>query len=173
MLKNTMKEDKIHFFSHKTHTSLELPVGWEESSESETSVTYAYSLDEAQDTVDFTRSPSGQNPDPILAVQIFALPHPDHSASEKAATAFLNQRQSLITLIQRDTKHIDGYNAVSMIFTALDADYPGESYQHHCFVTVDNVLFSFSAACPASIQSLFAPVFDEALDSIRFIFFSK
>lgn len=148
-------------------------MGWEESSESDTSVTYAYSLDEVQDTGDFTRSSFEQNSDPILAVQIFALPCPDYSASEKAATVFQNQRQRQITLIQRYTKHIDGYNAVAMIFTARDTDYPGESYQHHCFVTVDNVLLSFSAACPASIQSLFAPVFDEALDSIRFIFFSK
>lgn len=168
-----MKEQKIHFYSHRTHTSVELPAGWEEAAESDALVIYKCCLDEMPEAEGLSTYSSGKYPDPILAIQIFALASPTADANEKAAAAFLRQRQDRIDVIRKDQQPVDSYDALTLYFTARDADYPGDSYQIQCFITADNVLFSFTAACPTAYRSLFAPVFDDALKSIRFIFYRK
>lgn len=166
-----MTRQYIHFFSRVTHVSLELPVMWEEAAETEMSVIYTLRLEDLPEYEGYTISSVNRPRDPIFAIQLIALKNPEAGELTKIADAFLHQKQEQLSVINRYTQLVDGYDAVVITFNSDNQGQTGRNYELQSFIIIDDVLFSISAVAPELMQPVFTKDFDNALRSIRFIFF--
>lgn len=166
-----MTRKYIHFFSHVTHVSLELPVMWEEAAETERSVIYTLSLEDLPEYEGHAIPSVNRPQDPIFAIQLIALKNPEAGELANIADAFLHQKRERISVINRDTQPVDGYDAIVITFNSDNPGQSGRNYELQSFIIIDDVLFSISAVAPEFMQPVFAKDFDNALRSIRFIFF--
>ncbi|MFN5365112.1 MAG: hypothetical protein ACK5CH_06830 [Bacteroidota bacterium] len=166
-----MRKQYIHFFSYVSHVSLELPVIWQESTETETSVIYTFSLENLPEYEGYTIPSVNKPRDPIFAIQLIALKNPEAGELANIADAFLHQKRERISVINRNTQLVDGYDAIVISFNSDNQEQTGRNYELQSFIIIDDVLFSISAVAPEFMQPVFAKDFDNALKSIRFIFF--
>ncbi|MDV3350211.1 hypothetical protein D0962_27640 [Leptolyngbyaceae cyanobacterium CCMR0082] len=159
--------DVLHFFSHQTHVSLELPVGWEEFSEDAHNVVYYYEIyDEDEDEDDFSKNPR-------LIIQLFPSPSTNIDNLRQASESVVTVPRKNFELISHQEEIIDQYPGLTDVFRYFDEDFGALAVRYQSFILVDNVLFSFAGACLAQHEDELLPMFRNALESIRFIFMTQ
>ena len=159
-------EDVLHFFSHQTHVSLELPVGWEELSEDQHRATYYYEIfDEDEDEAQ-------QALNPRFLVSLFPAGGTEVERLNQASQAMLAEQKQQFSHLSHADVEIDGYPAVTDVFSYFFDELDTQLVQNQTFVLVDDVLFSFTGNAPDEYQEAFLKMNDDALSAARFIFIS-
>lgn len=153
--------ENMHFYNKTTRVSLELPIGWEEFREGKNSVTYLYELDEDEED---------KSADPKIIIALFPAGKPDLSILETSSTSLLVAQKNILEKISHAKREVDEYPALEDIFSYTDPELGGDIYQHNVFVLIDDVLYNFSMLCPLHMKDEYAPSFEGAIRSIRFIF---
>lgn len=161
--------DRIHFFSHATGVSLELPVGFTEGDETATGVVYA---DHDDDTAT----------DRALVIVTVAGPGVP-GAERKAMEAMAGAAD---TVVGTDVREIDD-ESVALAELRYRSGLPGRSDAADGGAAVDGVLIAadvavtfaavvfagalvtITAVTPWADRERFTPAFADAIDSCRFI----
>ena len=156
--------ETLHFFSHESRVSLELPVGWEELSEAEHQVIYSYEIaDEGEEAGSWLSNPR-------FMIKLFPARSREVEALERASASHLKANSEQLHQIRHDKAEVDGHSGILDIFTCKDAESGQMVTQLQAFVLIDNVLFSFTGITQKEHQDAFIPTFEDALRSARFIF---
>lgn len=153
--------DYVHFFSHETKVSLELPIEWEEEEENEGMATYAYGVDEDEE-------PEYEYP-PRLMVKTIGIPSGQPDAYRKLAQQMIDMPARDKKIVSRDTQEIDGHEGTVDVFSYYLDDAGGLVTQYQVFVQISNVIFSITGMVEDKHGEELLPVFGAAAKSIRFI----
>ncbi len=159
-----------HFFSNKTHVSLELPFGWELQEEIKNSATYTLEFDEDLEEDELKNADGLRFFNPIWSIDLFAMSNSDSSNIEKAAQAVLEKQLEAQQLLTKRYDFIDQHPSITIVLKYKDPDYGGLVGRHQSFVLVDDVLYSFNGCMPLELFEEGGVLFEDALKSVRFIF---
>ena len=147
----------IHFFSWETRISVELPVGFEEELEDPENhcAIYADDLDELDER--------GAR----IMAKMTAVPGdlPEAYLSIAEASAGIGSR----TLEHREECLVDGAPAVRQVFSYHDEESSLDVFRHETFAQMANVVFSLTCLAPMNRSTTYAPAFDHASCTARFI----
>lgn len=154
---------KLHFFSYETKVSLELPVGWEELEEDIGLAIYGDELDDEAEEVEIGKL------DPKLTLKTFAISTSEPEAFKKIADQTLNVPKKNQQVLQRKIREVDSYPASVDLFTYEDEEIGGAIAQYQVFVQIADVICSITGIVDLQDQEEYFPVFEEAVQSIRFI----
>ncbi|MBS3941454.1 MAG: hypothetical protein KG028_10885 [Actinobacteria bacterium] len=148
---------RIHFFSWHTKVSLELPVGFEEASESPevNAAMYADDLDEDD--------PLGGR----VLVRASAVPDGDETAWQRLAdeSAGLPGRE---TVWRRDLE-VDGLDVRMQLLRYAQDDIDVEVVRLEAFAQAADVVFSITGLAPADRQDEYVPGYEHAVTTARFV----
>lgn len=156
--------EKLHFFSHESRVSLELPIGWEELSEENHQVVYYYEDFEEDD------SEKSWINDPRFMIKLFPSPSTDIENLERASTSSFKVEHEQLEKFNHTELKVDGYPGILDIFSYKDSESRKLVSQFQLFVLIDNVIFSFTGLMLKKFQDRLIPVFNNAIQSVRFIF---
>lgn len=154
--------ETLNFFSHETHVSLALPIGWEELKEEKANVIYYYEV--------FEEGDESYELNPRFMIQLFPMPNTDASNLERASKSNFEVEHVQLEKLTHQNTTVDGYPGVVDVFTYQDQTYDTKMLQFQTFVLVDNVLFSFTGLSPDEYRADIVPMFEDAVNSVRFIF---
>ena len=150
------RPDVIHFFSDETRVSLELPDGWKLD---ETDVRFAM-YRAAQDAF-------GQAP--TLIVRVVDIQTTDPGAYKKLARQMLELPRKEMRVISRSAVTVDGFAGTVDVFSHYQDVVAQRVTQYQVFVQVERVIFSITGIVAQESQKAYLPVFEAAVQSIRFI----
>ena len=154
----------LHFFSHESRVSLELPVGWEELKEEKHQVIYYYeSFTEDEDSRSWITNPR-------LMIKLFPSPSDDLQNLEKASQSNFQQSHSELDKLEHNSQTIDGHPGVLDLFRYRDIESGELVIQLQVFVLISDVLFSFTGLMTQNYEDEIIPVLKTAISSVRFIF---
>jgi len=150
------KPDVVHFFSHETKVSIELPTGWE--------------LDETDVRFAMYRAPQntfGQAP--TLIVRVLDVQIADPEGYQKLAQQMLDLPREDMHLFSRDTLQVDGFPGTVDVFSYYQDIVAQQVIQYQVFVQVEQVVFSITGMAEQESGETYLPVFEAAVRSVRFI----
>lgn len=153
------KLEKLHFYNKKTSISFLLPVGWEEYNENQNTVVYINELND-------------ENEVKILDAKIIMTLFPNSSEDNQLlskSSNLLKKEYKITNNISSSNKNIDQQPAFIEDFIYHDDKINSEFYKKHIFLKIDDVLFSISMICVAQEMDIYKAVFNDALESFRFI----
>ena len=145
----------IHFYNPATKLSIELPVGWEEQSSTETTAVY-FDLDDDDDE---SRSPR-------LIVSIQPLPNATDVRSG-VLDQVISQLDEVEVLDRRELV-VDDAPAERAVLAHTDAEL-GPVLRMHAVVQLDDVLWNIVGVAPGESANDQRAVFDNAVDSARLV----
>lgn len=147
-----------HFFNPQTRTSLELPLGWAEEETGERFVIYTSPL---------AGEPAAPEPKLVIKVVTTAAGQP-HAYRELAQQVLALSQQDFHLLAHQELS-VDGFPGVADLFTYYEAQLECPVVQYQAFVQIDTIIFSITGIAAATQQAQYIPVFETALQSVRFI----
>ena len=156
--------ENLHFFSHESRVSLELPIGWEELSEENHQVVYCY-----EDFEEDNSEKSWIN-DPRLMIKLFPSPTTNIDNLEQAAASSFKVEHEQLEKLKHTELKVDGYPGILDIFSYKDSESGKPLTQFQVFILIDNVIFSFTGLMLKKFQEELIPTFNDAIKSVRFIF---
>ncbi len=162
----------LDFFSRESKVSLQLPVGWEEMEEGNGYVIYYESLDDDEDDfVEESDNPVESQHDPKFIIKTFAIPAADALAYRKLSEqVLLGQKRSKQEIISQSLIEVDGFEASLALFKYWDEDEDCQVFQYQIFVQIaEQVVCSITGITEDSLKDEYISVFEEAVNSIRFI----
>lgn len=154
----------LHFFSHESRVSLELPIGWEELAEEKHQVIYYY---ESSLEDDGSRSWIAN---PRLMIKLFPSSSDDLQNLEKASQSSFQQSHAELEKLEHNSQTVDGQPGVSDLFRYRDRESSELVTQLQVFVLISDVLFSFTGLMTQDYEDEIIPVLKAAISSVRFIF---
>lgn len=145
----------IHFYNPDTKTSLELPVGWEEQSSTETTTVYA-DLDEDDD--------DGRSPRFIVSIQ----PLPNATDVRSGILDQVISQLDQVTVLDRRQILIDEVPAERVVVTYPDARL-GRALRVHAVAQLDDVVWNMVGIALGESATEQRSVFEKAIDSTRVV----
>jgi len=158
----------LDFFSHESKVSLQLPVGWEEMEEGKEYVIYYESL--ADDDDEDNLNPLKSSHDPKLIIKTFALPSADLNAYRELSAQIISQQNQRQEILYQTTNKVDGFDASIDLFTYWDEKEQCTVLQYQVFVQIaEQIICSITGMIEDSAKNEYLPIFEQAVESIRFI----
>ena len=161
----------LDFFSRESKVSLQLPVGWEEMEEGNGYVIYYESLDDGDNFVEESDNPIESQHDPKFIIKTCAMPAADALAyRELSEQVLLGQKRKQQEIISQRLIEVDGFEASTALFKYWDEEEDWQIFQYQTFVQIaEQVVCSITGITEESFKDEYISVFEEALNSIRFI----
>ena len=154
--RRTHKLEILHFYNKNTTISFLLPIGWEEYSDFKNTVVYMDEIDEDNEN---------KTLDPKIAISLFPIKDKNENLLHESMESLKNEYK-IIENLNSSYDKIDGQKSLIDDFIFHDNI---EFYQKQVFLIIDDVLFSISMISPAQEKEDYKLIFQNAVDSIRFI----
>ena len=167
-----MSVQVLDFFSHESKVSLQLPVGWEEMEEGDGYVIYYESLDDDDDSSEDSDNSDQAKPshDPKLIIKTFGLPAAEPLAYRQLSAQILNQPRQRQEILSQTIGEVDGFEATIDLFTYFDEPEACTITQYQVLVQIaEQIVCSITGMTEDSLKEKYLPVFEQAVQSIRFI----
>jgi hypothetical protein len=153
--------DAIHFYSHRTRVSLELPVGWQEQETGERYAIYALGGDRAQQR--------GLEHPPKFVVKVVDVPVPTPDAYRELAQNLVSLPAQNLEIIFHSDRKVDGFDGVVDVFTYYEEAVDSLVTQYQVFAQVGQVVFSLTGMVQETHKAAYLDVFEAAVGSVRFM----